>query len=44
MTPDREALRADALDFVVRLLFELGDAAADSTPFSDRICEAVCES
>jgi signal transduction histidine kinase len=43
VTPDREALRADALDFVVRLLFELGDAAADSTPFHDRICEAVCE-
>jgi len=43
VTPDREALRADALDFVVRLLFELGDAASDSAPFHDRICEAVCE-
>jgi signal transduction histidine kinase len=39
---DSEALRGDALDFVVRLLFELGDAAADSDPFHDRICEAIC--
>ncbi len=37
------ALRADALDLVVRLLLELGDDAADSHPFHDRICEAVCE-
>jgi signal transduction histidine kinase len=37
-----EALRSDALDVVVRLLFELGDAVADSDPFYDRICEAVC--
>ena len=43
MTAEREALRADALDFVVRLLFDLRDAAADSAPFHDRICEAVCE-
>jgi signal transduction histidine kinase len=39
---DPEPLRSDALDFVVRLLFELGDAVADSDPFHDRICEAVC--
>jgi signal transduction histidine kinase len=37
-----EPLSADALDVVVRLLFELGDAAADSDPFHDRICEAIC--
>ncbi|MGH2987081.1 MAG: GAF domain-containing sensor histidine kinase [Solirubrobacterales bacterium] len=37
-----EPLRSDALDVVVRLLFGLGDAAADSDPFHDRICEAVC--
>jgi signal transduction histidine kinase len=37
-----EPLRGDALDVVVRLLFGLGDAAADSDPFHDRICEAVC--
>jgi signal transduction histidine kinase len=42
MATDPEPLRSDALDFVVRLLFELGDAAADSTPFHDRICEAIC--
>jgi signal transduction histidine kinase len=42
MASDPEPLRSDALDFVVRLLFELGDAAADSTPFHDRICEAIC--
>ena len=42
MASDPEPLRGDALDFVVRLLFELGDAAADSTPFHDRICEAIC--
>jgi signal transduction histidine kinase len=38
-----ETLRADALDLVVRLLLELGDGAADSDPFHDRICEAVCQ-
>ena len=43
MRPDAEALPSDALDVVVRLLFELGDAAADSDPFHDRICEAVCQ-
>ena len=43
MTADRGALPADALDFVVRLLFDLGSAAADPDPFHDRICEAVCE-
>jgi signal transduction histidine kinase len=37
-----EPLRSDALDVVVRLLFELGDAAAESDPFHDRICEAIC--
>ena len=42
MRSEPEPLRSDALDFVVRLLFELGDAAADSAPFHDRICEAVC--
>ena len=42
MTAEGAALRADALDFVVRLMFELGDSAADSDPFHDRICEAVC--
>jgi signal transduction histidine kinase len=39
---DPEPLRSDALDFVVRLLFELGDSVADSDPFHDRICEAIC--
>lgn len=42
MTSGAEPLRSDALDVVVRLLFGLGDAAADSDPFHDRICEAVC--
>lgn len=42
MSSDQEPLRSDALDVVVRLLFGLGDAAADSDPFHDRICEAVC--
>ncbi len=42
MSTEGEALRSDALDVVVRLLFELGDAAADSDPFHDRICEALC--
>jgi signal transduction histidine kinase len=37
-----EPLRSDALDVVVQLLFGLGEAAADSDPFHDRICEAVC--
>jgi signal transduction histidine kinase len=40
---DPEPLRSDALDFVVRLLFELGDSVADSDPFHDRICEAICK-
>ncbi len=46
MTPEHppiETLGADALDRVVRLLLELGEDAADSDPFHDRICEAVCE-
>jgi signal transduction histidine kinase len=42
MRRDPEPLRSDALDFVVRLLFELGDSVADSDPFHDRICEAIC--
>jgi signal transduction histidine kinase len=42
MRSGAEPLRSDALDVVVRLLFGLGDAAADSDPFHDRICEAVC--
>jgi signal transduction histidine kinase len=42
MSSEPEPLRSDALDVVVRLLFGLGDAAADSDPFHDRICEAVC--
>jgi signal transduction histidine kinase len=42
MSTDPEPLRSDALDFVVRLLFELGEEAGDSDPFHDRICEAVC--
>ena len=42
MSSESEPLRSDALDVVVRLLFGLGDAAADSEPFHDRICEAVC--
>jgi hypothetical protein len=42
MRRDPEPLRSDALDFVVRLLFELGDSVADSGPFHDRICEAIC--
>ncbi|MGH2953309.1 MAG: GAF domain-containing sensor histidine kinase [Solirubrobacterales bacterium] len=38
-----EAMRTDALDIVVRLLFELGDEAeGEDDPFWDRICEAVC--
>jgi signal transduction histidine kinase len=42
VSTDPEPLRSDALDFVVRLLFELGEEAGDSDPFYDRICEAVC--
>jgi signal transduction histidine kinase len=42
MSSEGEPLRSEALDVVVRLLFELGEAAADSDPFHDRICEAVC--
>ena len=42
MRSEPEPLRSGALDVVVRLLFGLGDAAADSAPFHDRICEAVC--
>jgi signal transduction histidine kinase len=45
MSDQSEALSSDALDVVVRLLLELelGDASADSDPFHDRICEAICE-
>jgi signal transduction histidine kinase len=42
VSSDPEPLRSDALDFVVRLLFELGDSVVDSDPFHDRICEAIC--
>lgn len=42
MSTEPEPLRSDALDVVVRLLFELGDDAGDSDPFHDRICEAIC--
>lgn len=36
-----DPLGADALDAVVRLLFEV-EGAADDHPFYDRICEAAC--
>ena len=42
MSGQPQALSGDALDVVVRLMFELGDAASDTDPFHDRICEAVC--
>jgi signal transduction histidine kinase len=43
MKAETEAMRTDALDIVVRLLFELGDESeAEDDPFWDRICEAVC--
>ena len=37
-----ENLSGDALDLVVRLLFELGDEPPEQDPFDDRICEAIC--
>ena len=37
-----ENLSGDALDLVVRLLFELGDEPPSRTRFDDRICEAIC--
>jgi signal transduction histidine kinase len=42
---ETEALSSEALDLVVRLLLELDvdEGAADTDPFSDRICEAICE-
>ncbi len=42
MSGQPQALSGEALDVVVRLMFELGDSASDSDPFHDRICEAVC--
>jgi signal transduction histidine kinase len=42
MDDHRDSLRTDALDVVVRLLFELGDEGAEPWRFHDRICEAVC--
>ena len=42
---ETEALSSEALDLVVRLLLELDvdEESADADPFSDRICEAICE-
>lgn len=42
---ETEALSGEALDLVVRLLLELdvGEGGAEADPFSDRICEAICE-
>jgi signal transduction histidine kinase len=42
---ETEALSSEALDLVVRLLLELDvdEASGDGDPFSDRICEAICE-
>jgi signal transduction histidine kinase len=38
-----ETISGEALDAVVRLMFELGDAASgESDPFHDRICQAAC--
>lgn len=42
MSGQPEALSGDALDVLVRLMFELGDDAGEPDPFHDRICEAVC--
>ncbi|MFI5122016.1 MAG: hypothetical protein ACHQJ5_03905, partial [Vicinamibacteria bacterium] len=42
MSPESETLPGDAVDLVVKLLFELGDEAAESDPLDDRICEAIC--
>lgn len=42
---ETEALSSEALDLVVRLLLEVDvdQGGAESDPFSDRICEAICE-
>jgi signal transduction histidine kinase len=42
---ETEALSSEALDLVVRLLLELevDETAGEGDPFSDRICEAICE-
>ncbi len=42
---ETETLSSEALDLVVRLLLELDldEDGAESDPFSDRICEAICE-
>jgi signal transduction histidine kinase len=42
VTREPDSLSGDALDLVVRLLFELDVAAGDSDPLHDRICEAIC--
>jgi signal transduction histidine kinase len=42
VSPESETLPGDAVDLVVKLLFELGDEAAESDPLDDRICEAIC--
>ncbi len=42
MIGEAEPLPGNAVDAVVRLLFELGDEAAESDPLDDRICEAIC--
>jgi signal transduction histidine kinase len=38
----RDSWRTDALDEVVRLLFELDAPAEEADRFHDRICEAIC--
>ena len=38
----RDGWRTDALDEVVRLLFELDAPSDEADPFHDRICEAIC--
>jgi signal transduction histidine kinase len=42
---ENEALSSEALDLVVRLLLEtdVDEGGGDGDPFSDRICEAICE-
>ncbi len=42
---ETEALSSEALDLVVRLLLDLEveERGVEADPFSDRICEAICE-
>ena len=42
MTTEGNALSGDALDLVVRLMFELVDEPGEEDALDDRICEAIC--